>query len=134
MLKIQVQNRRSWNTLVSMTERVWVEFKSSDKKKTFIVSIWIADPVSGGKGKSSLLASDVTIIENKKQSVITCNEMNNEHLTFINSGPRAKLTTWFGLELKYTANSWVVNLDVPACYKERAKIIFTLKITIPTSF
>lgn len=115
---VQVQNRRAWNSLVAMTEHVWLNFsteQSNISDHRYSIYMKIADPPQG-QGMPSRIATEITIDTEKTSSTITVNEISNKDFTMVNYGNRVTVKTWFGLKLEYVAYNWALDINIPVCY------------------
>ena len=43
--RVEVQMRQAWSYLVSMTEQVWISFRSKNGLSKYVIHLQIADPV-----------------------------------------------------------------------------------------
>ena len=75
--------------------------------------MYIADPPQGSGRPTSI---SVEVINNHDNYTIATNQISNDDITMTNFIKFAHLKTWHGLEVKYTASSWRVEVFVPACY------------------
>ena len=121
--EVRTKHRRAWaprNQKVAMTEHVWFDIHSQSdfnitKTPRHTVYLWIADPPQGSGRPSEIKAR---IYDNINETSFESNEVINEDFTLTNYISWAIVKTSYGVEVKYTAKSWRVEVKVSACYKE----------------
>ena len=75
--------------------------------------MFIADPPQGFGRPTSI---SVETKYNYENYTIATSQISNDDITMNNFKKFAHLKTWHGLEVKYTASFWRVEVFVPACY------------------
>ena len=104
-----------------MTEHVWFDIHSqSDFNLTstprYTVYMKIGDPPKEPNyGRPSRI--EVEIFDNVNDTSFQSNEVINDDFTLTNYLSWAIVKTSYGVEVKYTASSWRVEVKVSACYK-----------------
>ena len=122
--EVRTKHRRAWapkNKKVAMTEHVWFDIHSqSDFNLTstprYTVYMKIGDPpTEPNYGRPSRI--EVEIFDNVNDTSFQSNEVINDDFTLTNYLSWAIVKTSYGVEVKYTASSWRVEVKVSACYK-----------------
>ena len=120
---IRVQHRQAWapRTDVAMTEHVWFDIHSQDElyfngTATYTIYMYIADPPQG-RGRPTALKTK--IFNNAVGNSFMSDEVLNRDFHLVNSGSRVTVTTWFGVDIRFTAAKWAVEVYLPNCYSSR---------------
>ena len=104
-----------------MTEHVWFDIHSQSdfnltSRPRYTVYMKIGDPPEEPKyGRPSRI--EVEIFDNVNDTSFQSNEVINDDFTLTNYLSWAIVKTSYGVEVKYTASSWRVEVKVSACYK-----------------
>jgi len=117
---VRVQHRQAWapRTDVAMTEHVWFDIHSRDEASlnglaTYTIYMYIADPPQGS-GRPTTIATQ--IFNNALGYSFVASEVVNPDFHMVNKGKRVTVTTWFGVQVRYTAEKWAVEVYVSNCY------------------
>jgi len=112
---VEVQHRRAWNTLVAMTEHVWLHLMATDDdgaEVKYTIYMKIATPSTNPQA----VATEIIEQRGDVSSTMVTNEMSNDLFTMVNYGGRVEVTTWFGVKVEYSARGWSVDVHIPECY------------------
>ena len=128
---IHTKHRRSWaprNEVVSMTE--WVEFhiysqltnwnRQSDPQWTIRIAIVDspADRTGDQQGVGRPGGAEITVINNVAGTQFKTPEVKTPDFHAVNfQNQYVSVTTWFGVEIKFTVNNWGLEAFVPSKYR-----------------
>ena len=118
--EVNIKNYRAWshNNKVSMVESVFIHVYSNQNPTNKTVIQLKAGPLKGNyptKVDSYIAIYQNDLLMNQWKS----SGVNNPEYKLTNNGGRAKVTTYYGLEVSFSAEKWNAEVWVPPAYFNR---------------